>query len=291
MSKPRADLEMAGNEVCASEVASRDAIQNVVVTPLAEGRNRQKHVSLGIDHFGKAKRFSEMEACANANDSSISRNSFRLNELDGVGCDGERSRGENVNPVRRSRATATRWMKFNFVGAIGIVVQFAVLFLLKSVMHLDYLFATALAVEASVVHNFVWHERFTWKDRVNFSALGVSAPKGVIGSFDVTASLKRCPDTNPRFLANCEARREKENLIAALKLCGIRRHWSPTITRFVRFNLAAGGVSIIGNVALMKLLVGLGHVNYLVANGIAIVLCSLANFLVSDEWVFKGSGQ
>jgi hypothetical protein len=26
--------------------------------------------------------------------------------------------------------------------------------------------------------------------------------------------------------------------------------------------------------------------NYLAANGIAIVLCSLANFLVSDEWVF-----
>ncbi len=32
-------------------------------------------------------------------------------------------------------------------------------------MHLDYLLATALAVEAAVIHNFLWHERFTWADR------------------------------------------------------------------------------------------------------------------------------
>jgi len=37
----------------------------------------------------------------------------------------------------------------------------------------------------------------------------------------------------------------------------------------------------------MRLLVDLGHVNYLLANAIAIALCSLANFLVSDRWVFE----
>jgi len=36
----------------------------------------------------------------------------------------------------------------------------------------------------------------------------------------------------------------------------------------------------------MMLLVGIGHVNYLVANGAAIMVCSLANFLVSNEYVF-----
>jgi len=37
----------------------------------------------------------------------------------------------------------------------------------------------------------------------------------------------------------------------------------------------------------MKLIVGLGHVNYLLANSIAIALCSLLNFLISEEWVFE----
>ena len=37
----------------------------------------------------------------------------------------------------------------------------------------------------------------------------------------------------------------------------------------------------------MKVMVGLGNMNYLVANGVAIGLCSVANFLVSDSWVFE----
>jgi putative flippase GtrA len=32
-------------------------------------------------------------------------------------------------------------------------------------LRLNYLVATALAVEVAVLHNFLWHERFTWKDR------------------------------------------------------------------------------------------------------------------------------
>ena len=58
-----------------------------------------------------------------------------------------------------------RWLMFNAVGGVGIVVQLAVLSLLKGGLHLDYLVATGLAVEAAVVHNFLWHERFTWRDR------------------------------------------------------------------------------------------------------------------------------
>lgn len=58
-----------------------------------------------------------------------------------------------------------RWLKFNLVGAIGICVQLGVLALLTSTLGLDYLFSTALAVEAAIVHNFFWHERFTWSDR------------------------------------------------------------------------------------------------------------------------------
>src|SRR5260370_38291256 len=59
----------------------------------------------------------------------------------------------------------TRWLKFNAMGAMGIVVQFASFGLLFSLVQLNYIAATALAVEAAVLHNFVWHERFTWKER------------------------------------------------------------------------------------------------------------------------------
>ena len=58
-----------------------------------------------------------------------------------------------------------RWLKFNAVGAIGIVVQLAVLATLKSGLGANYLVATAIAVETAVLHNFFWHERFTWSDR------------------------------------------------------------------------------------------------------------------------------
>ena len=55
---------------------------------------------------------------------------------------------------------------------------------------------------------------------------------------------------------------------------------------YARFNLTAGAISIAGNLAVMRVLVGLEQLNYLPANAIAIVLCSLVNFLVSDGWVF-----
>lgn len=59
---------------------------------------------------------------------------------------------------------APRWLRFNAVGAIGIVVQLAALAAFK-LAGLHYLIATALAVECAVLHNFVWHQRWTWRDR------------------------------------------------------------------------------------------------------------------------------
>ena len=58
-----------------------------------------------------------------------------------------------------------RWLKFNAVGALGMAVQLAVLTFLVHVAGLHYLAATALAVEAAVIHNFAWHRRWTWADR------------------------------------------------------------------------------------------------------------------------------
>jgi|WetSurMetagenome_2_1015567.scaffolds.fasta_scaffold14416_3 putative flippase GtrA len=48
---------------------------------------------------------------------------------------------------------------------MGILVQMAVLLVLTHYAHLGYLVATGLGVEAAVLHNFIWHERWTWSDR------------------------------------------------------------------------------------------------------------------------------
>ncbi len=58
-----------------------------------------------------------------------------------------------------------RWATFNVVGIMGMGVQIITLVMLQSWSHMDYLPATALAVEAAILHNFVWHERWTWEDR------------------------------------------------------------------------------------------------------------------------------
>ncbi len=131
------------------------------------------------------------------------------------------------------RLIFARWLRFNLVGGVGIGVQLALLFLLKSVFDLNYLAATGLAVEAAVVHNFLWHERYTWADCVQPS-------------------------------------------------------WRTSLPRLLRFNVTNGAVSIVGNLALMKIMVAFGHLNYMAANGIAITLCSVINFLVSNTYVFEG---
>ena len=54
--------------------------------------------------------------------------------------------------------------RFALVGALGIVVQLLILEALTA-LGCHYLWATALAVEAAVLNNFTWHQKFTWVDR------------------------------------------------------------------------------------------------------------------------------
>jgi putative flippase GtrA len=62
------------------------------------------------------------------------------------------------------RAAGKRWCKFSAVGAAGMAVQLGTLALLLAA-GVEYLAATAIAVEAAVLHNFCWHHNFTWSDR------------------------------------------------------------------------------------------------------------------------------
>lgn len=58
-----------------------------------------------------------------------------------------------------------RFARFSVVGAGGILVQTAALAVLLRFSGLHYLLATGVAVELSVLHNFIWHRRWTWGDR------------------------------------------------------------------------------------------------------------------------------
>jgi len=58
-----------------------------------------------------------------------------------------------------------RFLRYNLVGVMGLGVKFAVLAASIEFAGLGYLIATLLAVEATVMHNFLWHLRWTWVDR------------------------------------------------------------------------------------------------------------------------------
>jgi dolichol-phosphate mannosyltransferase len=60
---------------------------------------------------------------------------------------------------------AGRAWKFTFVGALGVLVNLTLLFLLSVTAGLPRGLAWFLAVEAAVLHNFIWHQSFTWRDR------------------------------------------------------------------------------------------------------------------------------
>jgi putative flippase GtrA len=123
-----------------------------------------------------------------------------------------------------------RWWKFNAVGAIGVVVQLAASAFFYRVLELGLVWSPALAVECAVLHNFLWHERWTWRDRARSGS-----PSG----------------------------------------------------RLLRFNLSAGLISIVCNVAGTPFLVGKLGVRYLVANIACIAVGALANFFAADWFAFR----
>lgn len=121
------------------------------------------------------------------------------------------------------------WVKFSLVGTIGFVLQIVVLQLLSGIV--NYLMATIAAVELVVLHNFVWHEKFTWREG--------GAP-------------------------------------------GLRS----ACNRLARFHVSNGAISILGNLALMRLFVGMAKLPVAAATLLSVGLCSFANFFALERWVF-----
>jgi putative flippase GtrA len=121
----------------------------------------------------------------------------------------------------------SRWTRFLTIGLLGFLLQLGALATLTSRLHWMWLPSTIVAVELAVVHNFVWHARWTWRDRPG--------------------------------------------------------NWP---ARFVRFQLANGAASILGNALLMALFVGLAGVPAVPANILSVATMSAVNFLTADRWVF-----
>lgn len=58
---------------------------------------------------------------------------------------------------------AVRWLRFNAAGLLGVAVQLGALALFTKA-GFGYIAATLAAVECAVLHNFLWHERWIWKE-------------------------------------------------------------------------------------------------------------------------------
>src|SRR5689334_13114390 len=68
------------------------------------------------------------------------------------------------------RPMTRQWLKFNAVGIVGTLVQLAVLTSLVAAFGKPYyLLATMIAVETAILHNFIWHIKWTWTDRMSSS--------------------------------------------------------------------------------------------------------------------------
>ncbi len=130
--------------------------------------------------------------------------------------------------------TFVRWCRFNVVGAMGMGVQLGALAALNRWAGGHYLWATAAAIEITLLHNFTWHLHYTWRDR-----------------------------------------RDESTLPA----------------QFVRFHLSNGLVSMLGNLALMRVLIDEARLPLLAANCVAILCCSIANFCLGDQWAFAVRAQ
>ena len=265
------DNALRDMQKCDETRESRQAIEAAEVTEEAWEENPRKCGDSPAAHLVISNNSSDMQTFGARAMRSEFNKTIALNYLRGMRSDTieEKTalrRQSSLAPSSLAPSRLMRWCRFNVVGGIGIMVQFAALFVLKSVLHFNYLFATVVAVEAAVVHNFVWHEQFTWADRVKTERTKLDRSK-----------LDRT------MIDGAQMNQTKTDRTTADRIHSLRRR---SLLRLLRFNLTTGAVSILGNLALMKVMVGQGHMNYLLADAVAIILCSLANFLVSETWVF-----
>jgi putative flippase GtrA/phosphatidylglycerophosphate synthase len=78
-----------------------------------------------------------------------------------------------------------RLLMFYIVGTGGVGLQLGCLWALKELVRIDYLVATIIAVEVTVLQNFCWHSWWTWADRPATASEALRR----LGRFNVTTGL------------------------------------------------------------------------------------------------------
>jgi putative flippase GtrA len=58
---------------------------------------------------------------------------------------------------------AGKWMRYNAIGVMGVGVQLSVLVALRKFFDFNPFVATFFAIQCALIHNFLWHQRWTWR--------------------------------------------------------------------------------------------------------------------------------
>jgi dolichol-phosphate mannosyltransferase len=73
---------------------------------------------------------------------------------------------------RRFLFIPLRFFKFAVVGGSGVLVNMGVLFVLTEWIGLYYLISSLVAIELSIISNFILNDFWTWGDRKDFTGSG-----------------------------------------------------------------------------------------------------------------------
>ena len=66
----------------------------------------------------------------------------------------------------RSNILNIRLLKFGVVGISGVGVNMGMLYFLTEYVHIPYLVSSIIAIEISIISNFLLNDIWTWKDRI-----------------------------------------------------------------------------------------------------------------------------
>ena len=119
--------------------------------------------------------------------------------------------------------TVRRLARFSVVSSLGTLVQLLTFRLANEALGIHYLAATTVAVSAAVLHNFLWHQRWTWADR---AASGLGAVRAFWRFAMANGVVSLAGNIVGMALLVGAARfRPLTASVVAIGLCGLANFW------------------------------------------------------------------